>query len=201
MSKNAKSGAEVFELLNKLPEARVQIIQAHLMTPQQAQWLEQVDLTVDQILCGYYSQDVAETVKEIFAAWDEFLGKPYFADLAVEPELAEAVKTICEAEVAKEADASLSPKEKAAKQHLTTVVQTHKGEDGKEYPVTPLNIQSHGWRRFAVECVRLLDPVAYEKYRQMKYSAGPNPDLETRREAYRFIIDRFLELSYTIPGL
>ena len=196
-----KSGAEVLELLEKLPEARVQIITAHLLSTAQSEWLEHAGLTVEQIVCGDYSPDVSHEVESIFAEWDEFLGKPYFAEWAVKPELAEAVKSIGEAQIAKNADASLTPKEKAAKEHLTKVVNTHKGEDGKEYPVTPLNIQSHGWRRFAVECVRLLDPVAYEKYKQMKYGKGQNPDLATRLEAYKFILNRFLELSYTIPGL
>ena len=196
-----KSGAEILELLKKLPEAREQIVTAHLLTPEQAGWLEHVGLTVAHLLTGYYSEDVAEEVKATIAAWDEVLGESFLSDTTVDPALVSAMSEIDKKESAKIAETKLSDKDKKLKQGLQNVVDKFHGADGKDYPVTALNVQSHSWRRFAVEVVRLFDPETYAKYRDMKYKGGSNPDLKTRQEAYKFIICRFLEISYTVPGL
>jgi len=57
-----------------------------------------------------------------------------------------------------------------------------------------------GWRQIAAKVVEALDPVVYAEYRQVKHGAG-DPDLATKIEAYRIVIERFLALSYTVANL
>lgn len=88
----------------------------------------------------------------------------------------------------------------AMKQKLTEPLTMIQGADGKYYAASQLDAIGHQWRRTAVELLKVLDPKAYGKYREIKYGAGPNPGLATRRRAYAFAVRRFLELSYGIAG-
>ena len=88
----------------------------------------------------------------------------------------------------------------AIKQTLTEPVTMIQGADGKDYAISALDLVSHEWRRTAVDLLKALDPEAYAEYREIKYGAGPNPSLATRREAYKFAVRRFLELSYQVAG-
>mgnify|MGYP001810430552 CR=1 FL=1 len=47
--------------------------------------------------------------------------------------------------------------------------------------------------------LKRLDRDGYEEYKRMKYGQSGNPDLATRKRAYAFAAQRFLELTYTIP--
>ncbi len=92
-------------------------------------------------------------------------------------------------------------KEKLAsqKEDLTSIVTTHEIEGAGETPITKLDILSSQWRRTAVQILKDLDAEAYEKYRTMKYPDGAEskPDLATRKKAYGFAVEAFLDLSYT----
>ncbi len=87
----------------------------------------------------------------------------------------------------------------AAVEDLKAMVKTAEGADGQTYPVTKLDCIHGQWRQTAVHLLRLLDPEAYKKYRDMKYGDGPNPDLETRRKAYIFAVTEFMKF-YGIAG-
>ena len=48
--------------------------------------------------------------------------------------------------------------------------------------------------------LKIIDPAAYKKYREMKYSGGQNPDHATRMAAYKFAVHAFLEASYKLAN-
>ncbi len=87
-----------------------------------------------------------------------------------------------------------------AKAALLEPVQNYDAPDGKTYAFARIDMVSHQWRQTAVQLLKVLDPKAYQKYREMKYKNGKEPDLKARMKAYKFAIMRFLELSYRIPG-
>ncbi len=80
-------------------------------------------------------------------------------------------------------------------------VALHEAADGNSYPVTPLEIAVKHLRNGAVELLKIADPEGYAKYREIKYGAGDNPDLETRRKAYLLAFERLLQAGYSMPGL
>ena len=88
----------------------------------------------------------------------------------------------------------------AKKAQLMTVVGKQATQDG-EVDVTQLDAISHHWRQTAVQMLKVLDPAAYKKYREMKYAGGESPTLEQRKSAYKFAVKRFLEISYTKAGV
>lgn len=103
----------------------------------------------------------------------------------------------------KDSDEQYNPNEfedGQAKANLLEPVQNYDAPDGKTYPMSRLDMVSHQWRQTAVQLLKVLDPKAYQKYREMKYKGREKPDLKTRRAAYKFAIVKFLEISYNIPG-
>lgn len=90
--------------------------------------------------------------------------------------------------------------EKSA-ERLREIVQTgFTGADGNQYSVSRLNVMGHSWRRFAVEMLKAASPEDHAEYKRLKYGQSGTPDLETRKRAYAFAVQRFLELTYTVPG-
>jgi hypothetical protein len=79
------------------------------------------------------------------------------------------------------------------------MVSMAEGADGQTYPVTRLDCIHTQWRQTATSLLRLLDSESYKKYREMKYANGPNPDLATRKAAYMFAFEKFMEF-YGIAG-
>lgn len=73
--------------------------------------------------------------------------------------------------------------------------------DGKEYLLTGLDMFGHQWRQQATQIVKVLDPETYTQYKAVKYGKGDQPDLETRKAAYKIIVERCLELSYRVAGV
>ncbi len=92
------------------------------------------------------------------------------------------------------------PRDASEEDLLEVVIESYRGEDGKNYPITRLQMLGHSWRRFAVAMLKAVSPVDYEEYKRLKYGKMNNPDLETRRKAYGFAVQKFLELTYTVPG-
>jgi hypothetical protein len=89
----------------------------------------------------------------------------------------------------------------AAKQHLTTPVTAHhiEGTEG-ETPITQLDIISTQWRQTATRILKVINPEAYAKYREMKYAGGPSPDHATRMKAYEYAVIEFLHASYKLAN-
>ena len=83
---------------------------------------------------------------------------------------------------------------------LNEALSMFKGADGKDYPVSGKHIVSTQVRQAITATVKELDPEAYAVYRQIKYANGENPDIETRKKAYRHAFEAFLRLTYHIPG-
>lgn len=88
----------------------------------------------------------------------------------------------------------------AAKEDLTAPFQMFKTEDGKEYAITKANILSSQVRNMMTSVLKIVNPEAYAEYKAMKYAKGPNPDLATRKAAYIFAFQKFLESTYEIAG-
>ena len=56
-------------------------------------------------------------------------------------------------------------------------------------------------RNTATALLKVVDPDAYQTYREMKYGEEENPDLDTRRDAYAFAFECLLLNGYSMPGL
>ena len=82
---------------------------------------------------------------------------------------------------------------------LQSVVSMAEGADGQTYPVSRLDVIHSQWRQTATGILRLVNPEAYKKYRELKYSKGQNPDLATRKAAYEYAVLEFLKL-YGVAG-
>jgi hypothetical protein len=94
-----------------------------------------------------------------------------------------------------------SEKLEQMKAHLTEPVTAHhiEGTEG-ETPITRLDMLSSQWRQTATHLLKVIDPKAYAKYREMKYAGGPNPDHATRMAAYKFAVHAFLDASYKLAN-
>jgi len=58
----------------------VDAIKAHLLTPQQRQWLFEHDLSVEDLLNGRYGGDLEEEIYKIYDDWNKKLGFKEFGD-------------------------------------------------------------------------------------------------------------------------
>jgi hypothetical protein len=65
---------------------------------------------------------------------------------------------------------------------------------------TQVQVVGESWRQCAVQLLKVLDVDAYAEYRKRKYGKSKSPDLKTRRAAYAFACDRFLDVSYKLAG-
>jgi hypothetical protein len=80
--------------------------------------------------------------------------------------------------------------------------------DGQDYPVTVAMVQNAQVRGMIVKVVQILDPKAHTEYLKLRYGKAYGhpelkyqPTLAERRAAYEFAFKRYLELTYTVPGL
>jgi hypothetical protein len=74
---------------------------------------------------------------------------------------------------------------------------------GETYTVTKLDILSSRVRATIRRAVEVLDPEAYQEYLKIRnrgLKAGERPGLAQSREAYRFLAQRFIDLTYNIAG-
>jgi hypothetical protein len=75
------------------------------------------------------------------------------------------------------------------------ILATHVDKDGVKV-LTVGGAASEAFRRLAVAVVKKLEPNgAYAEYKSIKRPGGAEPTLETRRQAYRHVIEAALRLS------
>jgi len=74
---------------------------------------------------------------------------------------------------------------------------------GETYVVSKLDILSSRVRATIRRTVEVLDPEGYQEYlriRNQDLEPGERPSLAQSRAAYQFLAQRFVELTYNIPG-
>jgi len=79
-------------------------------------------------------------------------------------------------------------------------------EAGNTVQASQLDLISSQVRQTVVQVLKKLDHASYKKYAAIKYEgcpkgSGKKPGLEQRKKAYLFAFERFLEATYTKPGV
>lgn len=198
------SNKKLLKLLSQLPDVaeQVAIVKAHIVTPEQAEMLEVLGITVEDIFAGKFAPKHEEGVATLVAAWNEALGEDHFSFAALKT-VAEVNQIGAEVEEKHEAEAKDEKKQKVKKVQAVLGETIGKGEDasGKEIDVTKLDMMSHQVRQTVVQVLKDLDPEGYKAYREAKYAGGDNPDLDTRKAAYKLAFEKFLDATYTKPGV
>jgi len=74
---------------------------------------------------------------------------------------------------------------------------------GETYMVSKLDVLSSRVRATIRKSVEVLDPESYAEYIRIRnegLSPGQRPTLAQSRKAYRYLAQRFVDLTYNIPG-
>lgn len=67
---------------------------------------------------------------------------------------------------------------------------------GDETQVLAVDVVASRMRQSITQLLKVVDPTAYKKYRELKYSEGEDPSLEKRKEAYKFAFSCLIEATY-----
>ncbi|HEY3318930.1 MAG TPA: hypothetical protein VGP72_00435 [Planctomycetota bacterium] len=73
-----------------------------------------------------------------------------------------------------------------------------KSEDGKEYPVCILEIETKKIRNAVTSLLHAVNPEAWKQYKDMKTADG---SLKGKRKAYSFAFTKLLDVGFNISGL
>jgi len=77
------------------------------------------------------------------------------------------------------------------------------GKDGEmvTVQVEGIDVTSSAIRNIVSQTMKLQHADVYAECKTMKYASGKNPTLADRREAYKWLFSKFIDLTYNIAGL